>query len=242
LPQLIDFYEEFEARRDEFEIIAFHRQNKKTFEELDPDLEECKTKYWKGRDLPFPILLDDTGDTIRQLGITGYPTVLLVDPEGKLRKERGEGALRRELMKTDPAVAKHLKRLRRAGTGSFSRVAKGVAAKDEEAAAWALMLFASDEEEPPSEKKVLAILPALARMTSESAHTFLCGKQGLASESAKVRLAAVKALKKVKDPPDSLPWMLSRAVKREEDKKVRKLLEAWLEELEEKAEKERAGK
>lgn len=236
MPQLIDFYEEFENRRKEFEIIAFHRENKRNFEELDPDLASCKDRYWKGRDLPFPILLDDTGDTIRGLGVSSYPTILLVGPDGKLRKHGSEHMLRKELMTTDKGVKKHLKKLKGASSSSkFASVAKDIADKDDDAAAWALMLFAGDEKRA-KEKHLLALLPLFAGMTSESAHSFLFGTQGLAAEKATVRLAAIDALKAVEKPPEMLPYILSQAFQKEEDEQVKKVLEDWLQELGKQAE------
>lgn len=237
MPHLIDFYEEFEARRKDFEILAFHRQNKSSYDDLASDLELCKERYWKGRDLPFPILFDDSGATIRQLGITGYPTVLLIDPEGRLRRGGGQHALRKELMRTDPEVVKHLEKVRRLGLGSLKRKAKEVAAVDDEPAAWALMLLV-DEVTESRERKALLILPLLAGMQSEMAHRFLLGEQGLRAKSARVRIAAIKAWKLIEDPPEVAPWMLTRFLEREEDRKVKKLLEAWIEEREAKAEEE----
>ena len=41
-------------------------------------------KTWRGRPLPFPILLDTTGETIKNFGVRAFPTVLIVDPQGHL--------------------------------------------------------------------------------------------------------------------------------------------------------------
>ncbi len=235
----MDLYEEFKDRRDEFEIFAFHNSGKPTFEALDPDLETCKTKHWGGRDLPFPILLDSTGDTIRELGVTSYPTVLLIDLEGKLVKHGGEGKLRTELMKTDAGVKKQIARLASAKPGSYARTAKDIAKKGDEKAAWALMLALEDSKD---EKKIKAILPLLAKMESEAGHMFLLGKQGLSAESKKVRLAAISALKKIEKPHRMLPYWLSQAFQKEEDETVKGKLEKWLEELAEKAKAEQEAK
>jgi hypothetical protein len=51
---------------------------------LDPKLANIKERYWQGKDLPFPVLLDATGKTEEWYGITAHPTGLLIDPEGKL--------------------------------------------------------------------------------------------------------------------------------------------------------------
>ncbi|MEZ5964243.1 MAG: TlpA disulfide reductase family protein [Planctomycetota bacterium] len=85
---MIDFYEQHKS--DRFEFIAFHDANAKSFAELDPHMEKLKAEHWHGRDLPFPILLDATGKTIRKFGVHAFPTQILIDPEGKLV---GQGSL-----------------------------------------------------------------------------------------------------------------------------------------------------
>jgi hypothetical protein len=84
LPGLIDLYESHAADRDKFVILAFHDQSAKDLAELDKHLPKLRQQFWRGRDLPFPILLDGTGKTIKDYGISGFPTTLLIDPEGKL--------------------------------------------------------------------------------------------------------------------------------------------------------------
>lgn len=95
LPRLIDFYEK--EKSDRFEILAFHDASVKSFAELDEKLVEIKKKQWKGRDLPFPILLDASGETVKQFGIHAYPTTILIDPEGRLVGEASEVELRQAL-------------------------------------------------------------------------------------------------------------------------------------------------
>lgn len=82
LPALIEFYED--NRSDEFEIIAFHENSVDGFVDLDRRLASVKRKHWGGRGLPFPELLDDTGDTIRRFQVNAFPTTILIDPEGRL--------------------------------------------------------------------------------------------------------------------------------------------------------------
>ena len=79
-------YEKHEALRDKFEVLAFHDPRAKTFEELDEKLERIIEKRWDGKTLPFPILLDATGKTVKAFGIRGYPTNVLIDPEGRVVK------------------------------------------------------------------------------------------------------------------------------------------------------------
>jgi len=79
----MEFYNEH-PDDDRFEIIAFHDARAKTFEELDEKCAAPREKYWGGKDLPFPILLDSSGATIRQYDISAFPTLILFDPEGRL--------------------------------------------------------------------------------------------------------------------------------------------------------------
>lgn len=85
LGQLIDFYEDHQADRDKFEVVAFHDSSVHDLEEMDARTGGAKKSAWAGRDLPFPILLDaEDGATVEAYGITSFPTTLLFDPEGKL--------------------------------------------------------------------------------------------------------------------------------------------------------------
>jgi hypothetical protein len=97
LPGLIDLYETREKDRDKFEIIAFHDGSVKEFMELDEKLVNVKKMYWRDRDLPFPVLLDSTGQTIKDYGIHAFPTTILIDPEGKLVGQAGEEQLEAKL-------------------------------------------------------------------------------------------------------------------------------------------------
>ena len=84
MPRLIDFYEDHQRHRDRFEILAFHDGSVKDFAELDSKLPLIIRGMWLGRKLPFPVLLDSTWTTLKKFGVTGFPTMLLIDPEGKL--------------------------------------------------------------------------------------------------------------------------------------------------------------
>ena len=93
----MDFYEKHKAERNRFEILAFHDATAKSFEELDKKLEKTVAEAWKGRTLPFPVLLDATGETIKRFGITAFPTTVLLDPDGKVVKNAGETTLEEKL-------------------------------------------------------------------------------------------------------------------------------------------------
>ncbi len=88
LAELIDLYEDHAGERDKFEILAFHDGTVKDFAEMDAKNEHTKKTLWRGRELPFPVLLDAQkgthGATIEAFGINGFPTTILIDPNGKL--------------------------------------------------------------------------------------------------------------------------------------------------------------
>lgn len=80
-------YEDHKAQRDQFEVIAFHDASVKSMDALEEKMEPLIANRWNGKPLPFPILHDATGTTIKQLGVRGYPTLILVNPEGKVEDQ-----------------------------------------------------------------------------------------------------------------------------------------------------------
>jgi hypothetical protein len=94
---MIDAYKAYAPYRDKFEMLAFHDATSKTLAELDPKLADPKAKYWRGRDLPFPILMDATGETIKRYGISEFPTTILIDPNGVVVGRRDIGDLLKQL-------------------------------------------------------------------------------------------------------------------------------------------------
>jgi hypothetical protein len=94
---LIDFCELHKDARDKFEIVAFHVGNEKNFDEIDKNLASFRHLYWFDRQLPFPSLTDSTGQTSKLYGVTGFPTTMLIDPEGKLVGNASEEHLEAKL-------------------------------------------------------------------------------------------------------------------------------------------------
>jgi thiol-disulfide isomerase/thioredoxin len=84
LPHWMDFAEAHAANRDKFVILAFHDPQATDFAMLDEKLKPIVHGPWRGRMLPFPILLDTTGQTVKDYGIEHWPTVILLDPEGRV--------------------------------------------------------------------------------------------------------------------------------------------------------------
>jgi hypothetical protein len=95
----VELYEEFAGQRDEFEILAFHDSSAKSLDDLDEKLKSIVADVW-GHPLPFPILLDASGETVAGWGINSYPTILLIDPEGRLLRDGDVEMLRKKLEET----------------------------------------------------------------------------------------------------------------------------------------------
>ena len=89
LPEAAKFYELNRDKRTKFEIIGFcvdHSGELSSLEKLERKLQPIVKSVWKGKDLPFPLLLDNTFTTQKTYGITFSPTEVLIDPEGKVVK------------------------------------------------------------------------------------------------------------------------------------------------------------
>ncbi|MFG0283307.1 MAG: peroxiredoxin family protein [Phycisphaerales bacterium JB039] len=95
----MELAEKYKSLEDRFEILAFHDASAKTLEELDEKLEPIIRDRWGGKELPFPILMDATGATIKGWGISAFPTVVLIDPDGNLVRGGGEKMLEEILAK-----------------------------------------------------------------------------------------------------------------------------------------------
>jgi thiol-disulfide isomerase/thioredoxin len=84
LPEAVALYDAYADLHDRFTILAFHGPGANTMKELNPLLQRLVKSNWKGRDLPFPILIDATGATLKDWGVTIYPSSVLIDPEGRV--------------------------------------------------------------------------------------------------------------------------------------------------------------
>jgi hypothetical protein len=76
-------YEDHAEHRDKFEVIGIHDDSVQSFADLDKKLAKTKARFWQGKDLPFPVLLDAHGKTAKFYGSSGRGG-FLIDPDGKL--------------------------------------------------------------------------------------------------------------------------------------------------------------
>ena len=105
MPAAIAFDAQFAAHRDQFVVLTVHDESLKTLAEVDAKTPPLEARYWGGRPLPFPVLLDAAGDIEKRFGINAHPTGLLIDPAGNLVGEADIGDLAARLPAVPAAVA-----------------------------------------------------------------------------------------------------------------------------------------
>ena len=87
IPGMMDFYEEYAAQRNQFEIVSVcidYTGELKSIDDLDAAIAPVVANVWDGRRIEFPIVLDNTFISWERFGIPGLGTVVLIDPEGNL--------------------------------------------------------------------------------------------------------------------------------------------------------------
>jgi len=98
---MIDLYERYRDRRDEFAIVIVHTKHPEVgdLEDLEPILYGpggISELYWSGRRLPFPLVFDGLGGSFDPFGTLGY-FEMLIDPEGRLLRD-GDTALLADIL------------------------------------------------------------------------------------------------------------------------------------------------
>lgn len=85
LPSLFKFAKENQADSGKFVILTFHQgRSEKTLAECKAQFDRLNEKTWKFDKFPFPIVMDASGETVRNFKIQGYPTTVLIDPSGAI--------------------------------------------------------------------------------------------------------------------------------------------------------------
>lgn len=74
MPELVSFYKRYHQGSGKFEILAIS---------LDQTREDA-AKFVTEQKLPFPVLLDPTNATAEAYGVSGIPTLFVVDEKGKV--------------------------------------------------------------------------------------------------------------------------------------------------------------
>ncbi|QDV34569.1 redoxin domain-containing protein [Tautonia plasticadhaerens] len=87
MPELIAFHEEHGDRLDRFQVLSVFIDTEgevATVPEFERRLRPFVEHVWDGKDLPFPVLIDPSLRSWSSYSLDGFPTVLLIDPEGHL--------------------------------------------------------------------------------------------------------------------------------------------------------------
>ena len=96
MPVLIELHEKFRGKG--VTVVGVHLDADgeiTTAAQLDGKLVSCKAGVWGGKDLPFPVILASgkklgrgenapRGELAQLYGIQGYPSTVLIDPQGKV--------------------------------------------------------------------------------------------------------------------------------------------------------------
>ncbi len=102
IPKLIDLHEKYHNKG--LVIIGIHDDSIKSMKELNEKLSGLSEKRWDGKEIPFVVALDGGGNckiegtkltvrgaTTAAYGIQSFPTMVLIDKEGKVVKEYNRG-------------------------------------------------------------------------------------------------------------------------------------------------------
>jgi len=92
MPALSQFYEQHAVDRANFEIVAIHN-GASSLKEMDERLAKTVREYWNGHPLPFPVIIDATDITFTNFAIQGYPSQVLIDPDGNIVPYGNESTL-----------------------------------------------------------------------------------------------------------------------------------------------------
>ncbi|HEY3779625.1 MAG TPA: redoxin family protein [Fimbriimonadaceae bacterium] len=113
IPQLMRFWDEHKNQQSRFAMVALHTYNGTegghvtSMADVDRLTERSKAKYWGGRAIPVPVLLDDSDKTAKEWGIGAIPNVMLIDPNGVLvRTDDPYAYLAKKLAESAPTKTK----------------------------------------------------------------------------------------------------------------------------------------
>lgn len=100
MPFLAELHRKLEGRP--LAILALHDQSVRSRDAYDRKLATARQRLWAGRDLPFRVLVDrpdpkkpddrnadGTGTTVVRYGITGFPTLFVIDQDGTVVAQVG---------------------------------------------------------------------------------------------------------------------------------------------------------
>ncbi|MCC6738289.1 MAG: redoxin domain-containing protein [Planctomycetia bacterium] len=100
LEQLKQLALERQADAGRFAVVTVYDPAAKTWDDYDRDVAPLKKGLWSGADLPFPVLLDSTGESWKAWGVEQEPLTALLDPDGNLVREGDYASLGPKLDET----------------------------------------------------------------------------------------------------------------------------------------------
>ena len=94
IPGLMSFLEKNPQLSDRLQIVAIHHKGADSIADLEKELVSIKKSVWNNRDLPFPVIVDDTDASAKAYGIKELPAAVLVSPDGRVNPYHGIGELK----------------------------------------------------------------------------------------------------------------------------------------------------
>lgn len=85
MPKLIDLYERHSDKREKFEIVGAYMDYSAEFasmRDLEKALAPVEKHVWRGKKIPFPIILDSSLKTWENFGLRSLGEIVLIDPNG----------------------------------------------------------------------------------------------------------------------------------------------------------------
>lgn len=85
LPELAKFHRRNQDIESEFVILSIHSSRDVTTEkEYRKKVDSIKRELWHGSELPYPVIIDRSGQTARDWGVETFPRLVIIDPNGKV--------------------------------------------------------------------------------------------------------------------------------------------------------------
>jgi len=88
MPKIMTVYEKNQDIKEQFEIISIHNKSAWATDltVLDQSINDRRIveTRWDNKKIAWPMMIDGKGETMREWGITTFPSMAIIDPEGNL--------------------------------------------------------------------------------------------------------------------------------------------------------------
>lgn len=202
IPALVEFAREFSDCRDAYEVLLVHDATITDFQVLEAELNEVSTVAWGGELPSFSLLLDSEDVVLRGLGVKSLPSMIVVDPEGRVMPRAGLDDLALILLAKRPRVSALLAQLPRTleqGLEPLRTWLKHAVVVGGRGGAYACVR-AGELTVGPAEMSM--VHDALRRLPAAGAEvlTFLTGLHGMRSGSLEIRRSATRLFADTAEP------------------------------------------